>query len=704
VQAIMTPDDGQALGPWFAAGADRPTAGVAPGCAPGDWPGADLTLHLHLLGQMAAAHGGAPLALPKVRKTRAVLAILAQSAGRPVMREHITGLLWSTREREQARASLRQAAHELHLMDARLFQGTLIRSERHYLQLDARQVWVDVDALARATPTRPAALALLERGLLEDLHGLDPAFDAFLAAELRRLREIAAGVAAAVLAQQAEPAAVIAAARSLLRFAPAHEGAWRAVMRAYADRGDKARAIEAYESCAAALATTAHSFPSCETDTLLARLRASGLSETVLTLAPPLLAEPVPAVPVPAPRVPRRGVWLGVAAFRVADAADAAWLSEGFAEEITTALARFRWINLIAPASIAALAGEPSRDGGRWRQLNLEFLLDGSVQRRGARIRVTVRLLDLRAGGEVVWSRRFDRPAADLFTLQDEIAAETVAQVDPELLRLEGCYAAARPISDATAYELTLRAIPAIYRLNEQEYAVAGTWLAQAAERAPDSGTIFAWWACWHAFLIGQGWAPDPQAAMRRAGELAERAVTLDQSCARALSIAAYVRSFVQHQSIDETLGLHERALALNPNLPFAWAVSALTLSYAGRHDLAVERAEHARRLSPFDPHSFFFQSVLMIPHLALCHYETVVTLGRDATALNPAMSASYKTLLSALGHLRRDDEVEAVRLRLLALEPSFTVAAARSRAPMLQPADLENYLHGLRLAGLAEK
>ncbi len=656
-------------------------------------------LRLRLVGQMGAIYDGRPLALPKVRKTRAVLAILAMAGGKPVLREYVTSLLWSKREREQARASLRQAVHELQEMFGPL-DGPGIISERHHLRLADDNLWVDVHAIARATATRPEALDLLDGGMLEDLHGLDPAFDEHLAAELRRMRDTAAGVAAAFLQLKTEPDAMIDAAERLLGFAPTHEGAWRSLMQAHAGKGDRAQAIEVYEHCAAALAQCAQAFPSAETNMLLGALRAGGLAEAGRELGTP--AAPVPRLRQELP-TSRRGAWLGIANFRSNESGDAADFSAGLAEEITTALARFRWINLIAPSSIAALSGEPMRDSARWQGLELDFLLDGSVQRAGAQIRVTVRLLDMRAGGEVIWSHRFDSATSDLLKLQDDIAAATVAQVDPELLLHESRAAAARPIQDATAHELMLRAIPAIYRLEETEFLAAGELLAQAGERAPDSGAIFAWWACWHTFLVGQGWAADSSAAMQRAGELAERAVVLDPSCARALAVAAHVRSFVQHQSIEETIGLHERALALNPNLPFAWVSSGLTLSYAGQHDAAITRIEHAKRLSPFDPHGFFFDSALMVPHLSRGDFETVVALGRATTALKPSMSASYKSLLAALGHLGRLEEAVAVRKHLLALEPNFTIAAAGARTPLRQPADIEIYLSGLRLAGLAE-
>lgn len=639
---------------------------------------------------MAATDASGAIVMPKVRKTRALLAILALANPRPVLREHITGLLWSRRGREQARASLRQCVHEL--QESCVAWGMpLLRTGRQHLQVDWDMVWIDVQALERATASQPDTLELLKGGLLEDLQGLDPAFDNWLAVEARRMLDGAATLASLVLDQQTESVTIIAAARRLVAIAPTHEAGWRSLIQAYAIAGERAAAIEAYEECALALSRSVGTRPSYETTALLTHIRTD---------------DAAPIIPYGHARRAQDGVRLGVMVFRATDPFDEATFSVGLADEITNALARFHWINLIAPSTIAALAHKPAGEIERWRALDVDFLLDGSVQRGGGRIRVTVRLLDMRThveqgGGEVVWSARFERDAADLFTLQDEIAAGTAAQVDPELMMREGRRAAARPVHDATAYELLLRAIPAIYRLSEPGYSEAGALLAQAAQRAPENANIHAWWAVWHAFLVGQGWAEDPQHAIRHAGELAKRAVALDPSCARALSIAAYVRGFLLHQDIAETVGLHDRALALNPNLPFAWAVSALALSFAGDHVTAVQRAQQARRLSPFDPHSFFFDNALMMPQLMLGEFEAVATLGRRALALNPSMSGTCKGLLSALGHLGHAAEAADVLARLLSIEPGFTLASAEQRSPLRRPVDRALYIEGLRLGGL---
>jgi tetratricopeptide (TPR) repeat protein len=312
------------------------------------------------------------------------------------------------------------------------------------------------------------------------------------------------------------------------------------------------------------------------------------------------------------------------------------------------------------------------------------------------------RLLDLHAGEEVIWARRFDRHETDILTLQETIAAEMVAQLDPELLVREGEKARARPQGDPNAYDLLLRAIPAVYRLELDGFHKAGNLLAAAIELDPGHASAHAWYAYWHLLSVGQGWAEDVAAATRRGGDLAERAVMLDPTDARALTIAGHVRGFLRRRA-GEALELHERALAVNPHLALAWCFSGLSLSYLGRHEEAIEKILEARRLSPFDPHGFFFDMAATMPYLMLQLHERVIELGNRALALNPTFSSTYKGHLAALGHLGRQAEATDMRMRLLVLEPRFCVRDALARSPLTRAQDLAHYAEGLRLAGLRE-
>ena len=198
-----------------------------------------VAVRLRLIGQMEAWTITSESVLPPGRKTRALLAIVALSQPRPVLRSRLAELLWSRRPEEQARASLRQEIHRL--LEVLSPAGQEILSiNRDSIALRPGVVWVDVDEVLRATTTHPGSLALLDSELLEELDGVDPAFDVWLHAERERLRDRARNVAEALLGEAREPETLIPVAQQLLTIDRAHEGAWRALMRAHAERGERA--------------------------------------------------------------------------------------------------------------------------------------------------------------------------------------------------------------------------------------------------------------------------------------------------------------------------------------------------------------------------------------------------------------------------------------------------------------------------------
>jgi len=553
-----------------------------------------------MLGPMVGRDAAGQHALPRGRKSRAVLALLALAAPAPVLRTRLTGLLWSQRMPAQARGSLRQSVHELRDLLA-VTGGPRLRATRETLTLELDGLWVD----ARQPDADPDAA----RDLLADLIGLDPAFDTWLAEER---------------ATRAEVLPPVSAGRSV-------------------SAGQKLRLG------------------------VLPPRGQSASGQSAIGLDP---------------------------------------LSLGLAEEITNALARFRWIECVDPASLARLIDVPRGGHPAWDALALDFLLDGTIQRTeteaGARIRFSARLLDLRAGGVVAWSRRFEPAPGALIDLQDEMAAAIAAQLDPELMLREGSRIAARPPVDPTAYELVLRAIPAIQRLDQTSYQQAGMLLEEAVRAAPDFAAAHAWLAYWHLFLVGQGWVRDRRASMQRAGELAERAVMLDPADARALAIAGHVRGFLYHR-MDEAMTLHERAVELNPNLPLALVFSGLALSYLGEHDAAIARIARYRTLSPLDPHAYLFEMALMVPYFLRGEYEHVAEIGRRAILLNPGFSSTHKVLLATLGHLGPGEETAKLRARLREIEPDFSIRSALEHTPLRRPEDRNRYVTGLRLAGVEE-
>ena len=668
-----------------------------------------IVVRLRLIGQMEAWTVNSENVLPTGRKTRALLAAIALSAPRPALRGRLAELLWSRRPEEQARASLRQEIHRLLEVFAPA-KTEILQVTRDHLSLRPGAIWVDVDEVMRATTDQPASLSLLDGELLEDLSGIDPTFDMWLTTERERLRDRARGVAEALLREQIEPETAIPAAQRLLQIDRAHEGAWRALMRAHAERGERGMAIQAYDRCRAVLADLLDAAPSAETQRLLTEIRgplgtrsqARPAFRSADAIANPPSPSPEPGADRPRQEefLPRGGAHVGVLPMQcVGLSEEDAYLGPGLADEITTALSRFRWMFVVSSGSLTRFAQE-NRDETAIRQaFGIDFLLDGTVQRSRNRLRITLRLLDLRAGNHVVWARRFDREASDLLTIQDEIAGEVVAQIDPEILLIEARRSAAQSPVNATAYELVLRSIPLMTRFERDSFLQAGQYLAKAIELEPDYAAAHAWYAYWHIFLVGQDWAADHEEALARAGDFAERAIVLDPLDARGLTIAGHVRAFLHH-NLREAMGLHDRALELNPNLAMAWALSAITWAWAGDANEAERRNRRYKALSPLDPLAFFFDSVFGMIHLLRHEYETAASVGRSVIQLNPSFSGGYKPYLASLGHLGLEQEATSVLRRLLTIEPEFTVERFMTKTGLERPEDRENYARGLLLAG----
>ena len=630
---------------------------------------------------MRASDAAGRSVLARTRKTRGILAILALAAPHPVLRTKLTGLLWSRRGKEQAQASLRQSVRELRVNLGPCAQR-LLEVTRSHLRLVDASVQVDIRQVLAATANAPQALDLYRPMLLEDLVGIDPAFDRWRHDEHSVVLRHARSVAESVLAVQTDPHNIIGAVERLLRIDGAHEGAWRALIQARLAQGERAAASLALESYNRTLRHAGMAPSPDLQDMLRGTVRSQAL----------LLPQRTPPASAPERR-DTGGVRLAVLPFAALDGSGAEALSLGLAEEMTTALSRFRWISCLEPMSRAE-----ESDTAMWRQLQLDYLLSGSVRHSSDRVRVTARLLDMSIGGKIVWARHFDRHLGDALTLQQDIASAAAAQIDPELL----LRAAERLRAEPTSYDLVARAIPPIYRLEPKAFRIAGETLAAAVSVDPGNAAAHAWWAYWHLLLVGQGWSELPLAAIRRAGDLADRAVTLDPGDARALTLVGHVRGFL-HKRPGQALVLHDRAVALNPSLALAWCLAGLSSSYLGQHEAAIQQIERARELSPHDPHGFFFDMALMMPHFLTGNYEEVATIGRRAIELNPGCTSTYKGYLATLGILGCEQEARLIRKRLLTLEPGFSVKSALERSPITRRDDLALYAEGLRRGGLPE-
>lgn len=656
---------------------------------------APSALCLGLLGPFRAEAADGTSVAPRGRKARALLAILAMSFSGSVPRETARGLLWSQRAKEQADASLRQATGELRESLRRLGTKPLLHTDsgRITLQLDS----VSVDALRLAdVAAGDAEPGVLRGGFLEDMSGLDTALDEWILTWRAQFTDNLVRAATRQLASAADPAHTADLMERATMMNPSHEGVWRALMEAQARQGEDAAVLRTFERCANALLSAGGDRgPSDETRRLLDRLRNSAASPL------PARANAVASRSTQAQQ--RDRVRLAVIPFRALDATTAERFSLGLAEELTTALSSFRTLELVASTSFWPPTRSGSERRAEWEGVGLDYVVEGTIQQDGNHLRITPRLVDVAADGALVWTARFDRVMGNLLSLQDEIAAEMVAQLDPELLLREGQRRMHKPPADPTAYDLFLQAIPSVFRLDESGYRKASELLQAAVALDPDFAPAHAWLAYWNVLLVGQGWSADIEQVIAAAGEAAARAVALDPFDARALSTAGHVNAYL-YGRVEEARAMHAQAVSLNPNLPIAWVFSGWTEIYSGDHGEAVRRIEKACTLSPRDPHLFFFEHALMTAHFFQGHLLEAERLAALSLRRNPHHASTQRVRLAALGHLGRRQEARDLLSHVSAAGRPFSIGAALRRAPLRRPEDRSFYSLGLRLAGVPEE
>jgi len=242
-----------------------------------------------------------------------------------------------------------------------------------------------------------------------------------------------------------------------------------------------------------------------------------------------------------------------------------------------------------------------------------------------------------------------------------------------------------------------------MYSMERKKYEEAGQLIARALEIEPDNAMVAAWAAFWQVFYVGQGWTQDPAGALSTAQRHARTAIRLDPDNAEALGIYAHICAFLE-KDFDSAVHYFDRALRLNPNVAFIWALSALTRSYIGEPDIALKQLDRYLDLAPFDPYACLFEHAFTIAYTFKGDYEQAVIVGRRVVKANPDFVNGYKPLIVALGHLGRPDEARPYVGKLLSIEPNFTVERFGEVYPFKKASDRDRHMMGLRLAGIPER
>jgi tetratricopeptide (TPR) repeat protein len=327
-------------------------------------------------------------------------------------------------------------------------------------------------------------------------------------------------------------------------------------------------------------------------------------------------------------------------------------------------------------------------------------VLEGSVRRAGNRVRITAQLIDA-GSGHHLWADRYDREMADVFAVQDEIARTITGELAPGIIAAEMQQARRKDPSQLDAWDCTMRAHWHIRRFTREDLADARRLLEEAIELDPANAMALGDLSVALHFAAVFGWVDDPAESFVRCGEMARRAVAIDDGDANAHSALAMYDLFQgRHEEARRRL---RRALDLDPNSAFARGYLGVCY-FAGDYEAALPVLEEAIRLSPRDP-------LLVIWHLckgwaALLseRYEEAVEFTTEAVEANPEFPDNYAVLAAAHGHLGNAVAAGVALGEFLRRMPGLTAADERLNRPFGSLVQRERFLEGLRQAGLPEE
>jgi DNA-binding SARP family transcriptional activator len=614
-------------------------------------------LELRLLGPLAIRRAGTSLALPASRKLRALLGYLAL-APRPVPRSQLCELLWDVPD--DPRGELRWYLSKIRrVLDEP--RTRRVETQADTVRLDLSDCVVDALELERAmregigacAPERLSGLAAASAG--DFLEGLEidrsPAFGGWLVAQRRHFRDGRAAVLER-LAASAPGDEALAHLDAWLRLSPFDTRPHEAMLSALAQRG---RIRDGEEHLSAA--TRLFEAEGLDANALRALWQAARAQATAVPARAAVPQEPAPGGAEREASQDRRRASIAVMPFADLTGEDTgASPADGLVHDVIARLAKLRGPLVIAQGTVFALRDRHLAPDEAGRILGVDYVVSGSLQRRGGRLTVAVELAETR-NARVVWAEILDHRQGDALLALDEIGDRVVASIAGEVEAAERNRAVLKPPDSLHAWEAHHRGLWHMYRFNAADNDRARHFFETAIRLDPTFSRAHAGLSFTHWQSAFQGWAKREEAVDRAYAAAGQSLMADDRDPAAhwAMGRALWLRGL--H---DQSVGELEQAVELSPNFALGHYTLAFVHSLTGDPASAVAASDHSRRLSPFDPLLFGMLGARSMALTRLGRFEEAASAGVQAAArpnAHPHISALAALSLALAGRL---DEARA--------------------------------------------
>ena len=376
------------------------------------------------------------------------------------------------------------------------------------------------------------------------------------------------------------------------------------------------------------------------------------------------------------------------------------YIGDGISENIISALSVGSGMFVIARNSTFTYKERPVKIQQVAEDLGVRYVLEGSIQKSGDRLRVTAQLIDA-LNGHHLWSEKYDRKMDDLFDLQDEITKKIVVSLQVELTHGEQARAYAKSTDNLEAWSYGVKANELLDKFNKEDNVKAQALLEVAIKLDPGYVLAYVWLGATHAQAANFGWSDSRADSLNRAQELAQKALTLESQSAAVHTLLGMI--YLYQRQHDKAIAEGKQAISLDPNFSIGHALLAQIMFFTGQFAEAIELMKKAMRLSPYYP-AFYLNYLGRSYAFMGRHVEAIATCNQ---LYDRSLKGEYLSdwgllyLAKVYAEFDREDEARSLMAQALKINPGLSLEYFKQGQPFKNPTHLQRELEILARAGL---
>jgi len=374
------------------------------------------------------------------------------------------------------------------------------------------------------------------------------------------------------------------------------------------------------------------------------------------------------------------------------------YFSDGLTEQIINGLCKVYNLFVIARNSSFAYKEKSINVQQIGKELGVRYVLEGSLQKAGDRVRITAQLIDATTGYHM-WSENYDRNLSDIFALQDEITLKLIETMQVKLTFGEQARLWEGGTTSIKALDKLMRGNDYFFHNNEKDNKQAQQFYKEATNIDKNYAAAHAMLGFTHIFDLFFEWSKSPLKSFEKAQICVENALQINDSLDVAHILLGWI--YLIKRQYDEAIKEGERAIELNPNGAEAHANLGFLLLRSDKVELAINLIKRAFRLNP-NPHTHYYMFLAMAYNRNE-QYEKAIEVSKKGLSSDPDYLSLHLELVGSFISLNRIKEAHKAVEEVLRINPNFSLEYFAKISPYKNQETLDKFIGALRKAGLPE-